>query len=85
MQDHEQGKRAETEPLKHRSLLNAERRTKEMKETVQGTVGPLFHPSQRLPTDGGKTGEPGETPLSRRSPHPESLSQTNPLIPFLAL
>ena len=45
----------------------------------------LLHPSQRLPTDGGKIREPGEIPLRRRCPQPESLSQTNLLIPFLAL
>lgn len=37
----------------------------------------LLHPSQRLPTDGGKIREPGEIPLRRRCPQPESLSQTN--------
>ena len=38
LQDHEQSERAGTAPLKHRRLLNAERGTKETKETVEGTA-----------------------------------------------
>lgn len=45
----------------------------------------LSHPSQGLPTVGGETGGTAETPLRTRCPQPEGLSQTNLLIPFLAL